>query len=66
MRQERILLGALTVFKAKGLEGATMDEIANESGFGKLPCITTLNPKRKCFQLFSKKGGRRFGTPSNP
>lgn len=35
MRKDRILLGALTVFKDKGLEGATMDEIANSSGFGK-------------------------------
>ena len=35
MRQDRILSGALEVFKSKGLEGATMDEIANASGFGK-------------------------------
>ena len=35
MRQDRILTGALEVFKTKGLEGATMDEIAAESGFGK-------------------------------
>ena len=35
MRQNRILDGALNVFKEKGLEGATMDEIANSSGFGK-------------------------------
>ncbi len=35
LRKQRILLGALTVFKARGLEGATMDEIAAESGFGK-------------------------------
>ena len=35
MRQDRILDGALNVFKSKGLEGATMDEIANASGFGK-------------------------------
>ena len=35
MRQERILLGALEVFKTKGLEGATMDEISNAAGFGK-------------------------------
>ena len=28
MRQDRILNGALEVFKTKGLEGATMDEIA--------------------------------------
>ena len=35
MRQHRILTGALEVFKSKGLEGATMEEIASESGFGK-------------------------------
>ena len=35
MRHNRILDGALNVFKEKGLEGATMDEIANSSGFGK-------------------------------
>ncbi|MBL51115.1 MAG: hypothetical protein CMG57_04065 [Candidatus Marinimicrobia bacterium] len=35
MRQKRILLGALEVFKTKGLEGATMDEISNAAGFGK-------------------------------
>ena len=35
MRQNRILEGALSVFKEKGLDGATMDEIANTSGFGK-------------------------------
>ena len=31
MRKERILSGALSVFKSKGLEGATMDEIATQS-----------------------------------
>ena len=35
MRKDRILNGALSVFKAKGLDGATMDEIASNSGFGK-------------------------------
>ena len=35
MRKERILAGALQVFKKNGLEGSTMDEIANASGFGK-------------------------------
>jgi AcrR family transcriptional regulator len=35
MRKNRILEGALKVFKEKGLDGATMDEIANSSGFGK-------------------------------
>ena len=35
MRQDRILEGALNVFKEKGLEGATMDQIASAAGFGK-------------------------------
>ena len=34
-RKQRILKGALEVFKASGLEGATMDQIAQNSGFGK-------------------------------
>ena len=35
MRKERILDGALQVFKKNGIDGSTMDEIANASGFGK-------------------------------
>ena len=35
LRQERILNGALEVFKKRGLEKSTMEEIASESGFGK-------------------------------
>ena len=34
-RKQRILKGALEVFKLNGLEGATMDQIAQQSGFGK-------------------------------
>ncbi len=34
-RQKLILKGALTVFKEKGIEGAKIDEIAREAGFGK-------------------------------
>ena len=33
-RQNLILDGALTIFKEKGLEKATMEEIASSSGFG--------------------------------
>ena len=33
-RQNLIIEGALTIFKEKGLEKATMEEIANSSGFG--------------------------------
>ena len=35
LRRKRILEGALEVFHKNGLEGATMDEIAHEAGFGK-------------------------------
>ena len=34
-RKELILSGALQVFNTLGIEKTTMDEIANESGFGK-------------------------------
>ena len=32
VRKQRILKGALEVFKLQGLEGATMDQIAQQSG----------------------------------
>ena len=34
LRQERILFSALEVFRSSGLEGATMDLIAEKAGFG--------------------------------
>ena len=34
-RKQRILKGALEVFKSNGLEGATMDQIAQQSDFGR-------------------------------
>ena len=34
VRQERILSSALEVFKINGLDGATMDSIAEKAGFG--------------------------------
>ena len=34
-RKDQILKGALSVFKEKGLEKATMDEIAKQADFGK-------------------------------
>ena len=56
MRQERILAGALTVFKARGLEGATMDEIANESGFGKATLYYYFKSKEDVFSAILKEG----------
>ncbi len=34
-RQARIVSGTLSVYRSKGIEGITMDEIAKASGFGK-------------------------------
>ena len=56
MRQERILSGALEVFKAKGLEGATMDEIAIESGFGKATLYYYFHSKEEVFAEILKSG----------
>ena len=52
MRQDRILTGALEVFKTKGLEGATMDEIAAESGLVKQHYIIISIQKKKCLLPF--------------
>lgn len=49
LRKERILSGALTVFKTKGLDGATMDEIAAESGFGKATLYYYFSSKEEVF-----------------
>ena len=34
LRKERIITGALDVFKKSGVDNATMTDIAKESGFG--------------------------------
>jgi len=49
MRQHRILTGALEVFTSKGLEGATMEEIASESGFGKATLYYYFHSKEEVF-----------------
>ena len=56
MRQHRILSGALEVFKTKGLEGATMDEIAAESGFGKATLYYYFHSKEEVFAAILKSG----------
>ena len=61
MRKTRILLGALSVFKSKGLEGATMDEIATQSGFGK----ATLYYYFKSKEDFTKRPNEIITTPDN-
>ena len=56
MRQDRILDGALNVFKSNGLEGATMDEIANASGFGKGTLYYYFKSKEEVFSAILVEG----------
>ena len=56
MREQRILSGALDVFKARGLEGATMEEIAEESGFGKATLYYYFQSKEEVFSAIIENG----------
>ena len=56
MRQERILKGALEVFKVRGLENATMEEIAEKSGFGKATLYYYFASKDEVFIAIMEDG----------
>ncbi|MFQ6675282.1 MAG: TetR/AcrR family transcriptional regulator [Fidelibacterota bacterium] len=56
LRKERILDGALRVFQRSGLEGATMDEIAQEAGFGKATLYYYFPSKEEVFCAIMEKG----------
>ena len=56
MRQERILDGALEVFRTNGLDGATMDEIALKSGFGKATLYYYFHSKEEVFSAILVNG----------
>ena len=56
MRQERILAGALEVFKTKGLENSTMEEIADKSGFGKATLYYYFHSKEEVFSEILESG----------
>ena len=56
LRKERILTGALDVFKKKGIEGATMDEIATSSGFGKATLYYYFHSKEEVFSAILVNG----------
>ena len=66
MRQQRILTGALEVFKSKGLEGATMDEIATESGFGKATLYYYFHSKEEVFAAILENGWKNLWTSLEP
>ena len=62
MRQERILTGALEVFKSKGLDGATMDEIAQKSDFGKATLYYYFHSKEEVFAAILEDGWQKLWT----
>ena len=66
MRQERILTGALEVFKSEGLEGATMDEIATESGFGKATLYYYFHSKEEVFAAILENGWKDIWSSLEP
>ena len=55
-RKQRILKGALEVFKTRGLEGATMDQIAQSSGFGKATLYYYFKSKEDVFSAILEDG----------
>ena len=65
-RQDRILSGALHVFKEKGLEGATMDEIANASGFGKATLYYYFKSKEDVFSAILVEGWEKIWESLEP
>ena len=56
LRKERILTGALEVFKTRGLENATMEEIAEKSGFGKATLYYYFQSKEEVFSAILYNG----------
>ena len=56
VRQDLILDGALQVFKSKGIEGSTMDEIALEAGFGKATLYYYFKSKEEVFSAILTNG----------
>ena len=56
LRRKRILDGALEVFHKNGIEGSTMDEIANQAGFGKATLYYYFSSKEEVFCAIMEKG----------
>ena len=56
LRQDRILSSALDVFKANGLDGETMDSIAEKAGFGKATLYYYFSSKEEVFLGIMEEG----------
>ena len=65
-RKQRILKGALKVFKASGLEGATMDQIAQNSGFGKATLYYYFKSKEDVFSAILEDGWKNIWESLEP
>lgn len=59
-RQERIINAAVEVFNAKGVEGVTMDEIAQSSGFGKATLYYYFSSKEDVLQAILETGWKKL------
>ena len=66
LRQELILKGALEVFKSKGIEGSTMDEIAVQSGFGKATLYYYFKSKEDVFSAILTSGWQKIWSDLEP
>ena len=66
LRQERILFGALEIFKARGLESATMEEIAIKSGLGKSTLYYYFNSKEEIFSSILENGWAKLWIALEP
>ena len=66
VRQDLILDGALQVFKTKGIEGSTMDEIALEAGFGKATLYYYFKSKEEVFCAILTNGWKSLWNNLEP
>ena len=66
VRQGLILDGALQVFKSKGIEGSTMDEIALEAGFGKATLYYYFKSKEEVFCAILTNGWKSLWNNLEP
>ena len=65
-RKELILNGALEVFKRSGIEGATIDEIAIQSGFGKATLYYYFKSKEEVFSAILTNGWEKLWLDLEP
>ncbi|NOZ08053.1 MAG: TetR/AcrR family transcriptional regulator [FCB group bacterium] len=59
-RQARIVSGTLSVYRSKGIEGVTMDEIAKASGFGKATLYHYFPSKEEVIRTILEDGWKKL------